>query len=285
VTGERGQTVAEALAWARGVLTGSPTPALDARVLLEKASGLDRAALIASDREPLGSAVAAQFADLVARRGEGAPVAYLVGQQDFYGRPFRVGPGALIPRPETEMLIDAALSGEASAVLDMGTGSGCLLVTYLAECGDAEGIGIDLSEEALGYARDNAESHGVADRSTFRLMSFAEAPSALEGPFDLILANPPYISAGTALPVSVAQYEPASALYSGSDGLDAHREVAEAIAQLLDEEGRAFIEIGHDQGETAAAVYQTALEGRSVQTKKDAAGLARMVAVGPKARL
>jgi release factor glutamine methyltransferase len=279
-------TVAQALAEGRKRLGRSATPALDARVLLEHVTRLDRASLIARDRELLTEEQVEALDAALARRTSGEPVAYITGRQEFFGREFKVGPEVLIPRPETEMLIDAALSAGASRILDLGTGSGCLLVTALAELRHARGVGIDRSRAALDVAEDNAARLGVADRADFVELSFADAIVGLgEEPFDLILANPPYISKGETLPDSVTHFEPHLALFSGEDGLEAHREVASVIAALLGENGSAFIEIGHDQAGTARAVYGERLQDRNVQTKKDGAGLARMVAVGPRARL
>lgn len=278
-----GSTFAEALEEARAALRDSPTAALDARVLMEEASGHTRADLIAADREYVGAEIAERFLLLLNRRRKGEPVAYILGRQEFYGRSFAVGPGVLIPRPETEMLIDAAQALRPQRILDLGTGSGCLLLTALKEAPGAAGVGIDASAEALRYAERNASALGVASRAELKKLTFAEAPLALgSGLFDLILANPPYIDPAEQLPVSVRDFEPENALYADEQGLAAHREVAAVLARCLVPTGSAFIEIGHDQGETAASIYAAALPGRDVRTKKDLAGLSRMVAVTPR---
>jgi release factor glutamine methyltransferase len=271
-------------ALARGVrrLRASPTPQLDARVLLSHASGLDRAQLIAADREPVPEEVLARYAELLRRRREGEPVAYIVGQQEFYGRPFAVGPAVLIPRPESEMLVEAAKDAHPQRLLDLGTGSGCLLLTALAELPLAEGVGTDISREALHVAGLNRSALRLEGRARFEHLSFADTPLGLRGEmFDVILANPPYIAEGDQQAAEVARFEPHGALFSGQTGFDAHRQVAQAIASLLHPSGSAFIEIGYDQGESAEAVYREALPGRSVLTKKDHAGHPRMVAVTP----
>ena len=274
-------TFAEALAWARTELADSPTAALDARVLLEHTSGRDRAEMIASDREPLGAQLSSTFVELVKRRGVGEPVAYIIGHQEFYGRDFAVGPGVLIPRPESEMLVDAAVSRSPRTVLDLGTGSGALLLSVMAECPDATGVGIDASEEALHYAQKNQEALGLEDRAKLNLETFADFSPPTGEAFDIILANPPYIDPAAELPVSVAGFEPAIALFAKDAGLAAQHEVAAIIAKYLAPEGAAYIEIGHDQSASARAIYQEALPDRLVRTKRDTAGLPRMVAVEP----
>lgn len=282
----RKETFADALARGRRRLKESPTPELDARILLSLASGHDHASLIANDREEVPEDVLERFAALLTRRRAGEPVAYITGRQEFWSRDFSVGPGVLIPRPETEMLIEAAEKLHVETILDLGTGSGCLLITALLEHPRAKGIGIDVSGEALQIAERNRQLLRVAERSELMSMRFADAPMMLRGQlFDLILANPPYIPEGADLPVSVKGFEPASALTSGEDGLEAHREVATAIAHLLAPSGSAFIEIGHDQGESAEAIYKDALFGKDVRTHLDAAGHPRMVAVRPKGAL
>ncbi|GGY41310.1 peptide chain release factor N(5)-glutamine methyltransferase [Parvularcula lutaonensis] len=282
----RKETYAHALARGRRRLRESPTPDLDARVLMMLASGYDHAALIAHGNDVVPDDVLDRYAGYLKRRREGEPVAYITRRQEFYGRDFSVGPGVLIPRPETEMLIDACQHLHARRILDLGTGSGCLLFSALLEIPEATGIGIDASGEALLIAERNRQALRVADRSELQKMRFSEAPVMLRGQlFDLILSNPPYIPRGTELPVSVAHHEPQEALFSGEDGLDAHREVAQVIANMLAPSGSAFIEIGHDQGESAEAIYRDALPGRDVGTKQDAAGHPRMVAVRPKGSL
>ncbi len=277
-----GSMFAEALEEAREALSDSPTAALDARILMEEASGLGRADIIAADRDYIGEQVAVAFISLLNRRRKGEPVAYITGRQEFYGRNFTVGPQVLIPRPETEMLIDAAAHLRPQRILDLGTGSGCLLLTALKEKPGAEGVGIDASRDALQFAERNASGLGLSSRATFMRLRFDEAGLALGGRlFDLILANPPYIDPAQELAPNVKDFEPEMALFADEGGLAAHREVAGLVARCLAPSGSAFIEIGHDQGETAAGIYAQALPGRTVGTKKDLAGLPRMVAIAP----
>jgi release factor glutamine methyltransferase len=278
----RKETYAHALARGARRLKASPTAQLDARVLLTEASGLDRAQLIASDREAVPEETLARYADLLRRRREGEPVAYITGRQEFYGRSFAVNPSLLIPRPESEMLVEAAAKAHPQRILDLGTGSGCLLLSALGELPRAEGIGTDISREALSTAERNRTALRLEGRARFERLSFTETALGLRDElFDVILANPPYIAEGDEQAAEVARFEPHGALFSGRDGLAAHREVAQVIARLLHPSGSAFIEIGYDQGESAEAIYKAALPGRSVLTKKDHAGHPRMVAVTP----
>ncbi|MEM9810351.1 MAG: peptide chain release factor N(5)-glutamine methyltransferase [Pseudomonadota bacterium] len=270
---------AEALAAARAALSGSPTAALDARVLLGCAAGLDRAQLIARERDAIGD-LAADYAALVDRRAAGEPVAYITGEQEFFGLPFKVNPDVLIPRPESEMLVEAAIAAKPSAFLDLGTGSGCLLIAALNALPQAAGLGIDISDAALGIAQANAQHLGVEGRAQWLRTTFRQVATELtHGPFDVILANPPYIPEGTDLPQSVQGFEPHSALFSGRDGLQAHHEVAQVIAAKLKNSGAAFIEIGSDQGEAASELYSAALPHHHVSLHRDGAGLPRMLAV------
>ncbi|MEL6871976.1 MAG: peptide chain release factor N(5)-glutamine methyltransferase [Pseudomonadota bacterium] len=277
-------TFGQALAEARGRLTASPTAALDARVLLEYASRCDRAALIAADHDPLPDDIAARFASLTERRRRGEPVAYITGRQAFWEHTFAVGEGVLIPRPETEQLVETALSLKPPPrnVLDLGTGSGCLLLSILHALPDATGVGIDASPDALAYAQENRARLALEQRADLKHLAFDEARTAFRGVrFDLIVANPPYIPDATELPISVADFEPKAALFSGDEGLDAHRACAAIMAEALAPEGSALIEIGHDQGTSAPALYADVLPGRDVRAHHDAKGLPRMVAVGP----
>ncbi|MEM9840614.1 MAG: peptide chain release factor N(5)-glutamine methyltransferase [Pseudomonadota bacterium] len=281
-----GLTFAEALMEARRMLASSPTPQLDARVLLEHAAGMDRAELIGAEREIVPNEAAEIFAASVARRAKQEPVAYITGEQGFWEDTFHVGPGVLIPRPETEMLVDAGLRCTPTRILDLGTGSGCILLSLLRELPDANGIGIDASEIALGYARRNKHRLGLTERAELRLQTFAEALEAFEAEsFDLVVANPPYVPESQELQPSVVDHEPDAALFSGADGLEAHRTCAAIMAKVLTPNGSGFAEIGHDQGQSALAVYAKALPGRTVRVRPDMKGLPRMVAVSPNAGL
>lgn len=281
------QTFGQLLEEGRRFLTEWSSGAIDARVLLQHCAGLSHAELIAADDALASPILAARFRETLARRASGEPVAHIVGRQEFYGRDFIVNGDVLIPRPETEMLVDAALAARGRRILDLGTGSGCLLLTALLEKPGTSGVGIDRSPAAIAVAERNRAALGIdPGRAVLKTMAFADAVDGLASErFDLILSNPPYIPSGAALPASVARFEPAAALFAGADGLDLHHEVAAVLSRLLADDGAAFIEIGHDQGETARAIYAARLPGRSVQTKRDLAGHPRMVAVLPAAGL
>jgi release factor glutamine methyltransferase len=216
------------------------------------------------------------FKDLVVRRLHHEPVAYIVGHRAFWTIDLQVGPGVLIPRPDSETLIEAALAHFGAhaprRILDMGVGSGALLLAALAEWPQATGLGIDQSETALRVARANAERLGMGSRATIERGSWDAAST---GEFDLVLCNPPYIETGAVLPRDVADYEPGSALFAGVDGLDDYRRIAPALR--LAPGGAACIEIGAEQGQKIRTLF--AHEGFKVEIKADLAGRDRCVVV------
>lgn len=258
----------------------SGTARLDAELLLAHALGISRNELLLRQQD---LTVPSGFGALVDRRVEGEPIAYITGVRDFWTISLRVTPDVLIPRPDTETLIEAAIDhfqGRAPArVLDLGTGSGALLLAALDHWPQATGIGVDSSAAALAVARANAEHLGLAGRASFQLGDWAEG---IAERFDLILANPPYIESDADLAGDVL-HEPASALFSGVDGLDDYRRIAPMIARLLTEGGMAAIEIGHDQRESVSALLQE--QGLGVATRKDMAGHERCLVVTCAAQL
>lgn len=198
------------------------------------------------------------FYEFIERRVKGEPVAYITGQRAFWTIDLAVGPGALIPRPDSETLIVAAVEYFADRagperVLDLGTGPGTLLLAALDEWPKAIGLGIDSSEAALYYAERNAARLGMADRASFRLGNWADG---IEARFDLILCNPPYVADDADTGPGVAEYEPHEALFAGPEGLDAYRRLAPQIGKLLAPGGMAAIEIGFDQAKSAAALFK-----------------------------
>jgi release factor glutamine methyltransferase len=256
---EEGETVAQALRSATAQLgRTSDTARLDAELLMAEALGVSRSDMLlrhAADPAPAG------FAALVERRMMHEPVAYIVGRQEFYGREFLVTPDVLIPRADSETTLEAALRAKPDArrVLDLGVGSGALLLSFLAERPEADGTGIDRSPEALAVAADNAKRFGLAERCDLRAADWSEENWAQGlGPFDLILANPPYVEDGAELAPSVRRHEPAGALFAGPEGLDDYRVLVPQLAGLLAAEGVAVLEIGAGQADAVGALARGA---------------------------
>ena len=223
----------------------SDTPRLDAELLMAHALDVERQALLL---DPTRFAVPEGFAALIERRLASEPVAYIVGYRDFWTIRLTVGPGMLIPRPDSETLIEAAIDHfEAVAprrILDLGTGPGTLLLAALSQWPDAHGLGIDESEKAIAYAEDNAHDLDMELRASFRLGDWAKG---LNGQFDLILCNPPYIGDTEKLMPDVADHEPPGALFAGPDGLDDYRRIIPDLPRLLAPDGVAILEIGATQ--------------------------------------
>jgi len=266
--------VAAALrAAAMRLATTSDTARLDAELLMAHALGVSRSDLLLRHMDqPQPPA----FAALVERRAGHEPVAYIVGWQEFWGRPFIVTPATLIPRADSESVVQAALHAcrAPARVLDCGTGSGALLLTVLAERPGAQGLGIDRSGAALAVARANADALGLAHRAELRQADWHQ-PGWADGLglFDLILANPPYVEEHAALDPDVARFEPAGALFAGPQGLDDYRVLVPQLPALLATGGAAVVEIGHTQ---AAAVALIAAEaGLASRCLPDLAGRPR----------
>ncbi|WP_446654342.1 peptide chain release factor N(5)-glutamine methyltransferase [Blastomonas sp.] len=267
-------TIADALREAAADLSGiSDTPRLDAELLMADALGIDRGQmLLMRTRDP----VPAGFAERLARRQAHEPVAYITGRQDFWTLTLAVSPAVLIPRSDSETLIEAAVEALAdrapTRILDLGTGSGALLLAALAEFPHATGIGLDASAAALDIARANAEATGLADRARMVLGDWrAEGwTGALPGAFDLILANPPYIETDAVLAPQVMAHEPHSALFAGAEGLDDYRILIPALPALLADGGVAIFEIGASQREAVSAI--AVAHGCSVECRRDLAG-------------
>jgi release factor glutamine methyltransferase len=265
-------TVGAALAAARAKL-----PASEARLLLGHVTGRPPTWLIAHDDEELDEDTLLGFASLVARRAGGEPVAYLLGHREFFGRDFAVSPAVLIPRPETELLIELALATGTNAdvptrILDLGTGSGCIAVTLALELPLAQVSAVDRSAKALTVAQQNAQRHGAR----LRLLQ-SDWFAALAGErFDLIVANPPYVAATDPhLADGDLRHEPPTALASGSDGLDAIRSIVADAPLFLAPGGRILLEHGHDQGAAVRDLLEASgLAG--VEQHRDLAGIVRV---------
>lgn len=258
---------------AAALVATSDTPRLDAELLMADALGVSRSELLLRH---MGEAAPAGFAALLERRLGHEPVAYILGRQEFYGLDFRVTPDVLIPRGDSETIVEGALAAcpRARRVLDCGTGSGALLLAVLSRLGAAQGIGIDRSQAALAVAADNAERLGLADRARmiegdWTRPGWAEAL----GRFDLILANPPYVEEDAPLAPSVRAHEPHGALFSGPEGLDDYRLLIPQLPDVLNPGGVAVVEIGHAQAEAVSAIAAKA--GLSARLHRDLGGRPR----------
>lgn len=276
----------EALAAAAVALrqAGIETPELDARLLLCHAAELTHEGLIARGRDRLAPENAALLERALARRLAREPVSRILGSREFYGRSFLVGPDTLDPRPDTETVIEAALAyADARGgrrrpleILDLGTGTGCILLTLLAELPAARGLGTDISEAALALAANNAARLGVEQRANFLA---ADWLNAIEGRFDLVVSNPPYLGRGemARLADDVALYDPLPALDGGPDGLAAYRRIAVRAAGVLADNGRLLVEIGDGQADAVAHILGRA--GLKIEEiRADLAGRPRVIA-------
>jgi len=254
----------------------SDTARLDAEWLMAHALGVSRSDLLLRH---MGDAVPAGFAALVARRAGHEPVAYILGHAEFYGLTLAVGPDVLIPRGDSETLIEAArlaLEGRPPArILDLGTGSGCLLLAALSLWPQAEGVGVERSAGARAVAGANAQRLGLPARIIAADWTMAGWAADL-GRFELILANPPYVEADAALAPDVAGHEPHSALFSGPEGLDDYRLLIPQLPALLAPQGLALIEIGWQQAAAVAAIAHAA--GLATRLHHDLAGRPRTIA-------
>ncbi|MCA1685668.1 MAG: peptide chain release factor N(5)-glutamine methyltransferase [Planctomycetia bacterium] len=282
--GEDRWTVGRLLSWTTDYLKrrGAESPRLDAEVLLARVLGWQRVQLYTHFEEEVGERPRADFRDLVRRRAEGAPVAYLVGRKEFYSLPLRVSPAVLIPRPDSEFVVVEFLAAvgplEAPRGVDVGTGSGCLALACAHEKKGSRWVAIDVSPEALAVAAGNAEALGLADRVEFRRGSLLE-PVAGEGPFDVIVSNPPYIPTGVipTLEPGVRDHEPHGALDGGEDGLRVVAPLIEQAVPLLKPGGHLILEIGTDQEGPIRALLGAQPGLRLAPTVRDHANHPRVV--------
>jgi len=261
------KAIARALADATRQLTEtSDTARLDAELLMAEALHIDRDKLILA---PPDRDVPKRFWSMLKRRTKGEPIAYITGRRAFWNIDLHVGPGVLVPRPDSEVLIASAIehfegTEGPKRILDLGTGPGTLLLAALDVWPEATGIGVDVSRRALSYASANARRLGFERRLKLKIGDWA---SGLKESFDLILCNPPYVAEGAELGPGVREYEPDEALFAGESGLDAYRALAPQLPRLLDKRGLAAVEIGHDQA--AAVTDLLAREGLQVRVATD----------------
>jgi release factor glutamine methyltransferase len=260
---------AKDIASARRLLTvqfqaaGIDSPALDARLLIENALGLDHTALATQATRALTDTERDAIAALAARRLQGEPVARILGEKEFWGLPFALSHATLVPRPDTETIVETALDAigkerrnEALRIADLGTGTGAILLALLHECPNAMGLGTDIDPNAIETAQRNAQALGLASRARFRLADFAHD---LGESFDLVVSNPPYIPTRDieTLAREVRDYDPIRALDGGADGLDAYRMIALKAPKLLSEGGLLVVEIGIGQADDVATIFTT----------------------------
>jgi release factor glutamine methyltransferase len=260
---------------------GMDTPELDARLLAQAAFGLDAMGLVRREREPATPEQLVGLDRFALRRLAGEPISRIVGEQEFWGLKFVLSEATLVPRPETEQLVEEALARlaglRAPRIVDLGTGSGAIIVSILEALPRAHGLATDISEAALATARQNAERHGVAGRLDFRQGHWWQAVPHTEL-FDLIVSNPPYIATAAIadLAPEVRVFDPKAALDGGWDGLEAYRAIASQAARRLVPKGHMLLEIGYNQAEAVSRVFRRAGFGR-VEILKDLAGLDRVV--------
>ena len=263
---------------------GIDTPDLDARILVGHALGLDHAALVRTADRPLDASEIARIEALAARRLAREPVARITGIKEFWGLRFKITPAVLVPRPETETVVEQALAaldrnGPRSRTLriaDLGVGSGAILIALLTELPNAEAIGTDRDPAALAIARENARRLGVAARACFVACDFG---AGLAPGFDLVVTNPPYVRSAeiAGLELDVREFDPRGALDGGPDGLAAYRTIAVDAHRILAPDAHLIAEIGSRQGDAVAALFGAAGFG-AVRIVPDLAGLSRVVA-------
>jgi release factor glutamine methyltransferase len=281
---EEAWTVGRLLTWTTDFLKrrGSESPRLDAEVMLAHVLDWQRVQLYTHFTDEVAEGPRGRFRDLVRRRSEGSPVAYLVGRKEFYSLPLEVSPAVLIPRPESEFVVVEFLSMtkdlESVRAVDVGTGSGCLAIASASRKPGARFVAIDTSEPALALARKNAARHNVADRIDFRLGDVL-GPVAGEEPFDVVVSNPPYIPTADipGLEVGVRDYEPHLALDGGPDGLAVVRKLVEQSVPLLKPGGHLILEIGTAQEKPVRDVIEAQPDLRLVPTIHDHAQHPRVI--------
>jgi release factor glutamine methyltransferase len=259
---------------------GLDSPELDARLLTGHALGLDHTGLMIEASRPITDEEARAIDALAARRMQREPVARILGHKEFWGLPLRLSAATLVPRPETETVVEAALAAIDSSgartrtlrIADLGTGSGALLVALLTELPNAEGVATDISLEALQTARDNARRLDLDHRARFVACNFA---AALTGPFDIIVSNPPYVTSGDIAGLAPeVRHDPHRALDGGTDGLGCYRTIAGQVGRLLKSGAHLVVELGFGQEAQVAAIFRTAgLASRPAHT--DLSGIPR----------
>jgi release factor glutamine methyltransferase len=274
-------TIGRLLQWTTGHLArrGIEDARLASEVLLAHTAGCRRIDLYTRFDRPLAGEPLDRFREWVRRAADQEPIAYLVGEKEFYSRAFRVTPDVLIPRPETELLVEAVIDHchgrrlKAPPILDLGTGSGCLAVTCLLELPDSTAVAVDVSAAALRVACENATRHGVAARCTFVTADRLNVPAEFvpEGGFDVLVSNPPYVpdGAGSQVDPSVRRFEPRMAWTDGADGLSFYRTMAADGPRFLSTGSAVFVEIGDGQARAVTEIFASSRAFRHERTYRD----------------
>lgn len=258
---------------------GSDTAVLDARLLLCHVAGLSHAALVARGDEPASQDTQLAFNELIARRERGEPVARILGEREFWGLSFMLGPDTLVPRPDSECIVEAALApvtdrSASLRILDLGTGTGCLLLSLLSELPNAHGLGVDIADGAVDVALENARALGLERRAQFVRGNWGEG---VKGPFDIVISNPPYIPAAEikTLMRDVREHDPMRALDGGADGLECYRVILKQLPELLAPRGRVVLETSPDLYAELLALVRADAHWGAVEEVNDLAGRAR----------
>ena len=268
-------------------VSGSPSPKLDAEVLLARLLGIDRTRIILEPGRELSEGEEAAFARSVERRRLGEPVSYILGEKEFWSLSFEVGPEVLIPRPETECLVEELLRscrapGAGLRILDIGTGSGAIAIALARELPEARVAATDISAGAIAVASRNAEAHGVAGRIEFFQ---GDLFAAAAGEWDIICSNPPYVPEDEyeRLPAGIRDFEPREALIAGPEGLDYYRRIIREGPHRLKPGGRIFLEIGDGQKGPVEALFRDAGGYEEISFRKDYGGIDRVASARKKA--
>lgn len=272
-------TLSQLLSYGIKFLSDLPSPGLDARLLLQHACLKSFEELIAYGEQEIDQELEKKFSSLLERRKNLEPIAYIIGSKSFFDLEFEVSKDTLIPRNDSETLVDYVLkdySQENLKILDLGTGSGCLIITLLKHLPNAKGTGVDTSNEALDIAKRNADKIGVGDKLT--LLQSNWFSNIAHQTFDIIISNPPYIGLEEDISPEV-RYEPQIALFGGLDGLDSYKQIAAKVKNYLSSQGSIYLEIGYKQKEDVQKIFEARnfkLEG----TKKDLQGHTRCLRFG-----
>lgn len=268
--------------WAAAKFQESSTPTIDARALAKCAFNLDEAGLVTQSKQTIGEALLERFVAMVERRANAEPVAHIIGRREFWSLDIEVEPGILVPRPDSETLIDAVVRRRSAdlslRIADLGCGSGALLCALLKEFPHAKGVGVDINEQAVAVTARNLSRLGFSDRAQAARGRWFDV---VEGAFDVVISNPPYIPLGRrdSLPREVREYESPLALFGGEDGFDAYRQIAAGAREHIAPDGLMVLEFGEGQACVVNEIAATALPEAQIVVEKDLAGRPRALVI------